>query len=206
MDSMQSCRSRRADRSCRGVASAKACFTIIYDFSGPHRPEVLSSAPTKLGGCNVKKSFLLILAGTFLFSGSALAVLGTGVGVYGTYWNGDDTGYGGGIKLSKSLMDMVFVDGRAGYLKFDDASLEVIPLEASINLGFPGPVTPYVGVGGGYYLTDSGFFDNAGGYFGQGGVEFTLFGIGVVGELRYIDHEGSYFDGLSLNAGVVLKF
>lgn len=156
----------------------------------------------------MRKTIALLFSLSFcLAAGSVYALGSNGVTLYGTYWDGENAGYGAGLKYSKSLIDIVSVDGRAGYLAFDDAvDTTMIPLEIAFNIGFPGPVTPYAGVGIGYYLIDNPQADDAAGYFGQVGLELTLFKIGVMAELRYMDLEEDYFDDLSLNAGIVLKF
>lgn len=142
-----------------------------------------------------------------LTAGHVFALGGTGLTAYGTYWDGENAGYGAGLRYSRSLLDMVSVDGRAGYIRFDDYSqTEMVPLEVAFNLGIPGPVSPYVGVGLGYYLVDHPLFDDTSGCFGQLGLEFTVLKIGAMVELRYMDLDEHYFDDLSLNAGIVLKF
>ena len=148
----------------------------------------------------------LLAAFTVMVAYQAEAVGKTTLTAYGTYWDQKDAAYGGSLKLSKSLVDMVYVDGRAGYLKTENGKQETIPLEASINLGLPGMITPYVGVGAGYYFIDSNLMDDASGYFGQIGAELIFTKIGVMAELRYLDLEGSYFDGVALNIGALWKF
>jgi hypothetical protein len=102
---------------------------------------------------------------------------------------------------------MVYFDGRVGYVAFDDAfDTTVIPLEAGFNVGLPGVITPYAGVGVGYYFIDNPFIDNAAGYYAQAGVEFILARIGVSVELRYHELDEDYLDGVSLNSGIILKF
>lgn len=135
------------------------------------------------------------------------AVGGSAIAAYGTYWDGENAGYGLGAKYSLSLIDIIFADARAGYIMFDDVvDTTMVPLEVSLNLGFPGPITPYAGVGVGYYLIDNPAIDDISGYFGQIGLEFTILKIGAMVELRYMDLEEESFDDLSLNAGIVLKF
>jgi hypothetical protein len=82
----------------------------------------------------------------------------------------------------------------------------MVPLEVAFNIGLPGPISPYAGVGVGYYLIDNPVIDDASGYFGQIGIEFTIVKIGAMAELRYLDLEGTYFDDLALNVGILLKF
>lgn len=138
---------------------------------------------------------------------TAYSVAGSSVAAYGTYWDGEDAGYGVGAKYGLSLIDILFADARAGYITFDDnVDTTMVPLEVSINLGFPGPITPYAGVGVGYYLIDNPLLDDSSGYFGQIGLEFTIIKIGALVELRYTDLESTYFDDLSVNAGLVFKF
>lgn len=156
----------------------------------------------------MKKTIAILVATvTCLLAGNALAIGSNGITAYGTYWDGVEPGYGLGLKYSKSLVDMIYLDGRGGYITFDDvADTTMIPLEVSFNLGFPGFISPYVGVGVGYYLIDNPIIDDASGYFGQIGCEFSIVKIGVMVELRYMDLEGEYFDDLALNAGILLRF
>jgi len=137
---------------------------------------------------------------------TAHAVIGGSTTLYGTYWNGDETGYGAGLRLNKSLLDMLYIDGRGGYVEFDQGEVKMIPLEAALNLYFPGPVSPFIGAGAGYYIIDNSSLDNRGGYFGQAGLEIKVWVIGAMAELRYMDLEDDYFDGLSINVGIVLDF
>lgn len=154
-----------------------------------------------------KTLVILITTAVCLLADHAGALGRDALTAYGTYWDGENAGYGLGLKYSKSLLDMVSVDGRGGYIVFDDAvDTTMVPLEVAFNLGLPGPITPYAGVGLGYYLIDHPLFDDASGYFAQVGLEFTLVKIGAMVELRYMDLEEDYFDDLSLNVGVVLKF
>lgn len=139
-------------------------------------------------------------------AGNANAVIDGSTTLYGTYWNADDSGYGAGIRLNKSILDTLYIDGRGGYVEFDQGDVKMIPLEASLNLYFPGPVSPFIGAGAGYYLIDHQSLDNRGGFFGQAGLEVKVWIIGAMAELRYMELEDDYFDGLSLNIGIVLDF
>jgi hypothetical protein len=154
----------------------------------------------------MKRKIFIVLAVFALVSANS-AVGGGGVAAYGTYWDGENPGYGLGAKYGMSLIDIIFADARAGYITFDDAAdTTMVPLEISFNLGFPGAITPYAGVGLGYYLIDNPVLDDSSGYFGQIGLEFTIIKIGAMVELRYMDLEATYFDDLSLNAGLVFNF
>lgn len=127
---------------------------------------------------------------------------------YGTYWDADDSGKGAGLRYKKTFLGFGALDGRAGYVNFDSIKTDMIPLELSINARLPFIISPYIGVGGGYYLLDSnlGSIDNSGGYFAQLGVEATLLWFGVMAELRYHDLEENYFDGTSVNVGLLIKW
>lgn len=128
--------------------------------------------------------------------------------LYGTYWDADDSGKGAGLRYKKTFLGFGAVDGRAGYVDFNSIETEMVPLELSINARLPFMISPYIGVGGGYYLLDSklGAVDNSGGYFAQLGVEATFLWIGAMAEIRYHDLEENYFDGTSFNAGLLIKW
>ena len=129
-------------------------------------------------------------------------------GFYVTGWDADgdqlDTGRGVGGKLDYRLLGMLFVEGRVGYVDFDDAS--VVPLEGSLNLKLPLPLTPYGGVGYGYYLTDGGGLENGSGVYAQLGATLELFGVGVFAEARLMDLEEDALDGASVHLGLSWKF
>ena len=156
----------------------------------------------------MKKMLIILLAAACCgIAGRVQAVGNNSLTLYGTYWDTENAGYGLGLKYGKSLLDIVSVDGRGGYVVFDDAAdTTMVPLEVALNLAFPGPISPYAGVGLGYYFIDNPVLDNAAGYFGQVGLELTVFKIGAMAELRYMDLEENYFDELSLNIGVLWRF
>ena len=132
----------------------------------------------------------------------------TSLTAYGTYWDADHEGAGGGLRLKKTILAFGAADIRGGYVNFNDTNTEVIPLEASINARLPFVISPYVGVGAGYYLINSDIpaMDNAVGYFAQIGVEASILWFGAMAELRYLDLEEDYLDGTSLNFGLMLKW
>lgn len=157
------------------------------------------------------KNVLMILAAGLVWIG----MIGTAKGVetsltaYATYWDGDTEGYGAGLKVRKSFLAFLSGDIRGGYVDFNDASTSVIPVEATVMAQIPFMLEPYVGVGAGYYFVDSevaALDENVAGYYALAGLQFTLFKLGVMGELRYNDSEEAYFEGLSANLGVVLKW
>ncbi len=135
-----------------------------------------------------------------------------------TYWDGVDSsggsvyGSGGGIKLRKKLLGVFAGDIRSSYVRFSDIDTSVIPLEATIMVGIPFLLEPYLGVGGGYYIVDSDLkYENGMGVFGVAGVQFNLFVVGAMAEVRYnkIDmslNDENLMDGLSANVGLMIKW
>ena len=149
---------------------------------------------------------LLLTVATALMAGSALA--DTSVTAYATYWDGDDSGRGAGLRLRKTVLAFAAVEGRAGYAEFTDSDTKVYPLEASIIGRLPFMISPYAGVGLGYYPVDSKIagLDNCSGGFVQLGVEATFVWVGAMAEIRYYDMEEDYFDGTSACVGLLLKW
>lgn len=149
---------------------------------------------------------LLSLITAILLVGVAHA--DTSLTAYGTYWDGDDIGKGGGLRLKKTILGFGAVEGRGGYVDFNNSKTEVIPLDISVNLRLPFMISPYAGIGAGYYIIDSTVpgLDNTSGYFGQLGVEVTLAAIGAMAEVRFHDLEGGYLDGTAFNLGLLIKW
>jgi len=143
---------------------------------------------------------------TLLIACSAIA--DTSLTAYGTYWDADATGKGAGVRLKKTFLGFAAVEARGGYVNFDDIKTDMIPLDVSINARLPFMISPYIGVGAGYYFLDSdvGDWDNQSGQFAQVGVEATLVWFGAMAEVRYYDLEGDFFDGPSYNIGLLLKW
>jgi hypothetical protein len=149
---------------------------------------------------------LLILSAVLSISSTLHA--DTSLTAYGTYWEGDDTGKGGGLRLKKTFLGFGAVEGRGGYVEFSDTNTEVYPLDVSINARLPFMISPYAGIGAGYYYISSDLpgLDNSSGYFGQIGVEATFAWFGAMAEIRFHDLDGSYFDGRSVNIGLLVKW
>jgi hypothetical protein len=156
----------------------------------------------------MKKSTAILLGICTAIAISSAARADTSLTAYGTYWDGDDTGKGAGLRLKKTILGFGAVEGRGGYVVFDDTKTDVIPLDVSLNLRLPFMISPYAGIGAGYYITSSDVpgMDNTTGYFGQLGVEATFVWIGAMAELRWHDIEGSYLDGTSFNLGLLVKW
>ncbi|ADE55891.1 hypothetical protein [Coraliomargarita akajimensis] len=158
------------------------------------------------------KTTILLISSLALASASSLsaAIINNRATAYASYWSasGANDGYGAGLKYSKQFAGFVMGDVRGSYYTFDASSTSVVPLEASINLYLPAFISPYAGVGAGYYFVDSSKpdFENSSGYFAQIGADMELFGLGVFGELRYIDAERVFLDGVTANIGISLKF
>ncbi|MEE9369765.1 MAG: hypothetical protein V3V05_13025 [Pontiella sp.] len=153
----------------------------------------------------MKTQLIALLA---LITACMVANADTSLTAYGTYWEGDDTGNGVGLRLKKTILGFGAIEGRGGQVKFDDTDTDVIPLDLSLNVRLPFMISPYAGVGAGYYLIDSKIpnLENVSGYFGQIGMEATFVWIGVMAEIRWHDIEGSYLDGTSFNLGVLVKW
>lgn len=152
----------------------------------------------------MKKYLLLCCA--LIAAGYATA--DTSLSAYGTYWEADSSGRGAGLRLKKTVLGFGAVEARGGYVNFDDIETDMIPLDASINVRLPFMISPYAGVGAGYYFldSDSGGMDDTSGFFAQVGVEATFLWIGALAEVRYYDLEENYFDGPSYNIGLLLKW
>ena len=133
-----------------------------------------------------------------------------GIGVFGTWWNGEDVddGFGLGAKFDIKLIPLIGIDLRGSYVSFSDADMSVVPLEAvgALNLG-----VIYGGVSVGYYIwsaKDVSADDGVGGSV-FAGLKLKLFGIGPFGELRYNFAETKIedvstvkADGFSANLGL----
>ncbi|MDF7807578.1 hypothetical protein P4E94_09030 [Pontiellaceae bacterium B12219] len=146
-------------------------------------------------------TLLLVLA-------AGLAHADTSLTAYGTYWDADSSGTGAGLRLKKTFLGFGAAELRGGYIDFSDIDTEMIPLDVSINARLPFFISPYAGVGAGYYIFNSDMpnLDNNPGYFAQLGLEATFLLVGVMAEVRFNDLDGTYFDGASYNAGILLKW
>jgi hypothetical protein len=141
--------------------------------------------------------------------GHALSVQAdTSLSAYGTYWNGDENGRGGGLRLRKTILAFSALEARGGYVDFEEANAEIFPVEAAVSLRLPFLVSPYAGVGTGYYFIESDVpgLDDGNGYFVQAGVEITLLWFGAMAEIRYHDLEEDVFDGPAAHVGLLLKW
>ena len=180
------------------------------------------------------KKILVMLVTIGLGASAALAQ--GGVGVFGSYLDGDDSGpgFGGGIKFKAALADFLAVEARASCLtKFDewegDDELLVIPIEAALVFNLPlqdTPLTIYGGGGAGYAIipeADDIDYDDSFCYFALGGVEIALGDTAsLFAEVQYrilevdgADYDGEdvdfggdklKFTGLGVNAGLLLRW
>lgn len=127
---------------------------------------------------------------------------------YGSYWEGDDSGRGVGIRLKKTVLAFLALEGRTGYYEFSGSDTEVIPADVAVSARLPFMISPYAGIGAGYYFADSSTYslDNFSGSFVQVGVEATFVWIGALAEVRYYDMEEDAFDGPAYNVGLLLKW
>jgi hypothetical protein len=172
-------------------------------------------------------------AGLVLLSVVALSVMGcsagslVNVGAFGSYLDSDDLGdgYGGGVKLELKPIDVLSVDGRAGYIYFDDAEIHMFPLEGVGRVNFPllgERIVPYAGVGAGYYIFegDDADLDDDVGFFPLVGLEAGLKRVALFAEARWLfleadvddavdeleDLDDADVDGLGINVGLLFRF
>jgi hypothetical protein len=152
------------------------------------------------------KAFLLACCVLWVPLFSHAVVLNDHTGAYVTWWEADDLEEGTGFGLSKDLrlLGIVFVEGNVGYVDFKQGW--IVPLEVSLNLKFPLPLTPYIGVGTGYYFSDLDQVDSDTGTHIKVGGRIELLGIGLYGEARTLDLEEDALDGYSLLVGVTLRY
>ncbi|MBP7009579.1 MAG: outer membrane beta-barrel protein [Kiritimatiellae bacterium] len=106
------------------------------------------------------KKILMVLM--LIGLGAVVATAGSGVGIYGSYFNADDPGpgFGGGIKFKTDLSEYFGVEARASCItQFDeddtDDGVYLIPLEAGLLFNLPlqdSPLNLYGGGGIGYAI------------------------------------------------------
>lgn len=149
---------------------------------------------------------LVIAALLISLIGSAHA--DTALSVYGTYWDGDDSGRGLGVRLKKTFLAFLAVEGRTGYYEFSGSDTELVPMDVAVSARLPFFISPYAGIGTGYYFADSKTYniDNFSGGFVQVGVEATFIWVGALAEVRYYEMEEDAFDGPAYSVGLMLKF
>jgi len=162
----------------------------------------------------MKDSRTIIGLSLILFVISACAVPAQAIGIFGQWQDSDgESGYGLGIKKNFSIIPIISIEARASWLRYsnDASDMDMFPLEAfgRASLGMF-----YGGVGLGYYIMSGDLAPkNSFGGFGAAGIELSLAGLGVFGELRYLylepDHElgGTVeMSGIGANVGVTLPF
>ena len=129
-----------------------------------------------------------------------------GLGVFGSWWDGDllDQGFGGGVKMEVPVIPtpLFGIEGRASYLAFSEGGETVgaIPLEA---VGYVDFNLFYAGAGIGWYVFNKNIEDRVG-VLGLAGAKLSLAGFGVFGEVLYRVIDSQPFDGFGANVGVTL--
>jgi hypothetical protein len=172
-------------------------------------------------------AFAMLMVVLAVAAGGCITGSGLEAGVYGSSRDLDDLGdgYGGGGKLELNIFDVVSVDGRAGWIRFDDTEIDMVPLEIAALVNAPvlfESIVPYVGGGVGYYMFegDGGDLDDNEGWFATAGLEAGLPNISIFGEVRWqyleadvTDGEGSLagvgtadLDGPGINVGLLIRF
>jgi hypothetical protein len=156
-----------------------------------------------------KQVTMMVMAALVLVGTSEVAYGGeTSLAGYLTYWDGSVDGVGGGIKLRKKFLAFLSADVRASYVDFSNLNTSVVPLEATLMVGFPFFIEPYAGLGASYYIFDTdlpGIDDGVGGY-GVLGLQFNLWVVGAMAELRWNEAEEDLMDGMSANLGLMVKW
>jgi len=161
----------------------------------------------------MKKRMIIIAMVALVLAGMNEIAYGgeTSLAGYLTYWdggeNGGNEGVGGGVKLRKKFLGFFSADVRASYVDFSDLNTSVVPLEATLMVGIPFFIEPYAGLGASYYIFDSNLpIDDGTGVYGVLGVQFNLWVVGALAELRYTEAEANLMDGMSANLGLMVKW
>jgi hypothetical protein len=152
---------------------------------------------------------------------------GVELGAFASSLDSDDLGegYGGGAKLELNPIDLVSVDARASYIRFNDTDIDMVPLEVAGLVNFAmlaEHIVPYAGVGVGYYLFDGdgADLDDEVGFFPLVGLEIGLQPVSVLIEGRWLFLEADVdsaeaeldnlseatVDGFGVNVGLLIRF
>ena len=170
---------------------------------------------------------IVLWLGVLALAGAGCAT-GSGVefAAFGSSLDSDDLGdgYGGGVKAEINPIDMVSVDARASWIHFDDADIDMFPVEAAGLFNFPllfEHVVPYIGAGAGYYFFegDGADLDDQVGFFPLAGLEIGLHSVSIMAEARWLFLEADVesaedelenlteadVDGLGINLGLLFR-
>ena len=125
--------------------------------------------------------------GALLALGTLAPAAHAAQGIYGTWWNPEDTngdGYGFGFRSQIRVNPYVSFDTRASWLKFKDDNFDVFPVEATamLKLGML-----YAGAGGGYYIFNNANLQNNFGWYALGGIDVPVGPVGLFGEVRWLE-------------------
>lgn len=151
------------------------------------------------------------------------------LGAFGTYHKFDDWGenWGAGAKWRLDFAKYLGVDVRGSWIRLEDLRADLVPVEVTLlaQLPLPDGVTPYIGIGGGYYFflgDESAAEDNAG-FYPLVGVELA-FGESsnwsMFVEARWLfletdvdaawdsarNYSDANMDALGINFGISLRF
>ena len=151
---------------------------------------------------------------------TALAPASHAFGIHGIVWTPDDiedTGVGVGTRWGWRSLGPFAVEGRASWMHFGDASLDVFPLEAGVianrRLG-EGKFGLYAGATVGFWILtgDADFNDNLGATI-LGGMNYATGKLLWYGEIQYVFLDSEFststqpdieinMDGFAVNLGV----
>ena len=158
----------------------------------------------------MKKQILMGVMAALALAGMSEVAYGgqTSLAGYLTYWDGSDTGVGGGVKVRKKFLGFFSADVRASYVDFSDQNTSIVPLEATVMVGIPFLIEPYAGLGASYYFVDSDIpgIDNGSGVYGVFGLQLNLWVVGAMAEVRWNETEEDLMDGMSANLGLMVKW
>jgi len=168
----------------------------------------------------------VLLVVTAMFLAGCSHGSGVELGTFGSSLDSDDLGegYGGGVKLELNPIDLVSVDGRAGYLRFSDHDVDMFPLEVAglLNTSALGErIVAYAGAGVGCYFFESSDvdLDDSVGFFPLVGLEIGLHRVSLLAEARWLFLEADVdsakdelrhitdadVDGLGINIGLLFR-
>src|SRR5262245_19958352 len=173
----------------------------------------------------MKKAILALVVVLAAAAVTATPSYAGSIGVYGSYWDGNDVGssYGAGVRLGFDMFKWLGLEFHGTYysdftqeIDSNDFELTALPVDGGlrINLFGESKFNLYFGAGVTYYFMDTnlGSVDDEFTYYGEGGVEFGSKNTKFFAELLWRDLDTTVddpsgdddidFSGISANAGI----
>jgi len=136
------------------------------------------------------------------------------LGAYGIMYmpdEGDDDGWGLGLKSGRNITPLLSIEPRFSFTSFPDADLWSAEVAALAHI-----TMFYGGIGGGYYFfSGDAPLEDTFSWFILAGADIGLGGIGLFGELKYqflepdidspIGDSSADINGLAIHAGVTFN-